>query len=119
MEFEASTKNSKMVGVYLPQPIVYFLNLYLFTFGLSKTKLLKGLIIRWMMDKMERENFTQEAMIEQIISREQAHWDTYKLQSKPNWKVYAEQLECNMRRKGINDKHINIILKRLRPCQEP
>lgn len=110
----ASTRSDyKLIGVYLRSRVHAYLSLYAQAKGITKSSLLKELILDWVDSAKESE--TDEEMAKQISARVLLQWQTY-IKKKPytNIERYRLKVEKELLAKGIEEKHILMITKVLR-----
>lgn len=108
---KATTKDSRLVGAFVPLPAVTYLNLYLAAFGYSKSDLLRNLTINWVDEK--RKEQPRIKLIEDIAAKEQELWNFEKIKGKKFTKFLSE-LVHRLVGKGLDRGTVEEIINKLK-----
>lgn len=103
----------KLIGVYLRSRVHAYLSLYAFAKGVTKSSLLKELILDWV--ERAKEDETDEEITSQVAMRVILQWKAY-VKKKPytNIEKYRLKVEKELLAKGIEEKHVLMITKDLK-----
>jgi len=104
------TKGYKLIGVSVPQWLHNYMSLYCLAKNKTKSDIMKGWADAWYTQTKGKE--PQEKLVQEII--EKAHTEWQEVQNKTPEKsieIYKEELESELKCRGMNLFQINIILK--------
>lgn len=108
---KATTKDSRLIGAFVPLSVVAYLNLYLTTFGYSKSDLLRNLAINWAEEKQKEQ--PRKKLIEDLAKKEQELWNFEKIKGKKFTKFLSE-LVHRLVGKGLDRGTVEEIINHLR-----
>ena len=107
----AKTKDSKLVGAFVPLPVISYLNLYLAAYGYSKSDLLRNLVINWVDEK--RKSLPRSNLINELSKKEQELWHFERIKGK-KFGTFLSELIRRLVIRGIDKNTIEEIINNIR-----
>lgn len=102
----------KLVGVYVPLQVSYFLTLFTLSRGVSKSKVLQDLLENWK-QKME-EDHPEKELIKDIIQRANMQWRGKKATGlNMSFNQFKDKIKYELTTAGLTESHVSRILNGL------
>jgi hypothetical protein len=102
----------KFTGVYTPQWIHAFLSTYGIAKSTTKSDLLRKIIEDWI--RLKKTEISETELLQEIILNAKLQWKLEKsLSPNSNPFVYKKKIERELRIKGVEEQHINYIIREL------
>ena len=103
---------NKLAGVYISQQDFDYLILYTLNIGITKSSLLRKLIENWV--RLQLRQDSEESLIKLIVDKIRMQWMIdLSLHSELTLEEYKLKIGKELRAKGINPRHIELILKKI------
>lgn len=100
----------KLVGASLPLQVHSYLTLYCLAKGVSKTKIIKGLLENWIACQVTTHGTSPAELVLCIIKRAGVQWKARKASGKMSFKEFKESLQAELTEKGVSEDVIASIL---------
>jgi hypothetical protein len=107
---EENEVGTKHVGVILPRHVTSFLTLYCLSKGITKTKVIRELVEKWMYHDAVP---STEDLILDLVSKIDKQWQACKTSSKSSMVMFKEQVSRELKAKDMEEEHIQLILNML------
>lgn len=103
--------NGKMVGVLFPMDLHSYFSLFALAKGLTKSTIVKQQMDRWYDLSAHATEGKPENLIAELIAKIKDEWDLVK--NETSLIHFKRELKNELRRKGVCEEHIKIILKNI------
>ena len=110
-EAETHTKDCKLVGVMVPQPIAEYLTLYALLKGKTKSNIVRTMIHDSYLTF--RKELSQKQLIIALTKKYQKEWSEHKKKN-PFYSTFTDQLRERLLYKSLPETTINQIISKIK-----
>lgn len=108
---DRKSKDVTFIGIKVRKELASFLSLYCLSNGITKSFIVKKLIKDWYANEQQNET-TRRKLVEGVVQRALSTWEEMPKRNY-TYQGYKNILETELKLKGIDNKIIPIIFKRM------